>query len=719
MVSCREARYTASLVRLRHGDPNPHGPGVRESRVPSAIDGSHAGREQLLPLGSYGIVRSGINMPGTGDLAVVVWVLPMLLPRRRQTLLRAWEDGRGGYALELDPEGRPTFTTGDRRGRASTVVLPERLAVRAWHCVVSCFDCGSGRASIAVRPAGRGATGPIRAEAAGVAPSPGRAPLTIAARLSVAGATDFFNGKLENPALFGRVPAERELERLDGGAWPSELEPRPTAAWDFARGVSGTKVVDVVGSHHGELVNQPGRAVAGHRWSGDTLDFRSAPEQYSAIHFHDDDLEDAQWEPAFELRVPDDLPSGIHAFRLTAGNAVETLPFVVRPPRGVATAPTLVLAPTLTYRAYANEHESWFDRARGAPRQGLGHRASAEDLYAARERLLSLYDRHSDGSGTTYVSLLRPQTTIRPGIAMPISGVPHALAADLYLIDWLEERGTAYDVVADEDLHEEGVDLLRRYRVVVTGTHPEYWTEQMLTALTTFVDTGGCLMYLGGNGFYWVASLDPDRPHVMEVRRGSAGTGPFHGEPGEGHHSTTGEPGGLWRFRGRPPNALVGVGFAAMGHAGALPYERAEPLDPRTAFVFDGVPADGAIGDSGLCLGAAAGLEVDRLDHSLGSPRDALVLASAIGFPPAYRPAAEDVTTLGGLDPSALVRSDVVYLENAAGGVVFSAGSIGWCGALSADAYEGPVSRMTGNVLDRFRDREALELPLESPAGVG
>src|SRR5262249_2115542 len=159
----------------------------------------------------------------------------------------------------------------------------------------------------------------------------------------------------------------------------------------------------------------------------------------------------------------------------------------------------------------------------GAPMQGFEHRVSAEDLYAARERLLSLYDRHSDGSGTSYVSLLRPQTTIRPGLTMPISGVPHALAADLHLIDWLEERGTGYDGVADEGLHEEGVPLLRRYRVVITGTHPEYWTEPMLTALTRFVDAGGRLMYLGGNGLYWVASLDPDRPHVMEVRRGPAG----------------------------------------------------------------------------------------------------------------------------------------------------------------------------------------------------
>ena len=198
----------------------------------------------------------------------------------------------------------------------------------------------------------------------------------------------------------------------------------------------------------------------------------------------------------------------------------------------------LVLAPTLTYRAYANEHESWFDRGAGAVRPQYEGRASAEDLYAAQHGLLSLYDRHSDGSGTCYVSLLRPQVTVRPGLSMPIAGVPHGLGADLYLIDWLEQRRTGYDLAADEDLHEQGRALLDLYPVVITGTHPEYWTERMLSALTSYVESGGRLMYLGGNGFYWVTSIAPDRPHLLEVRRGPAGTGPFRSAPGEVHHST-------------------------------------------------------------------------------------------------------------------------------------------------------------------------------------
>ena len=152
-----------------------------------------------------------------------------------------------------------------------------------------------------------------------------------------------------------------------------------------------------------------------------------------------------------------------------APGGADSLPFVVRPARGHPRADALLLAPTLTYRAYANEHESWFDPGGGEPRPGFEGQPATEDLFAAQNRLLSLYDRHADGTGVTTVSLLRPQVTVRPGLLMPVAGAPHGLGADLYLVDWLEQRGTAYEVAADEDLHADGVELLARYRVVLTG----------------------------------------------------------------------------------------------------------------------------------------------------------------------------------------------------------------------------------------------------------
>src|SRR5205823_1651448 len=101
---------------------------------------------------------------------------------------------------------------------------------------------------------------------------------------------------------------------------------------------------------------------------------------------------------------------------------------------------------------------------------------------------------------------------------------------------------------------------------------------------------------------------------------------------GEYYLSTTGEIGGLWRFRGRPPQALVGVGFTAQGTGRGAPYVR-QPgsFDPRAAFVFEGIGPDEKIGDfESLVMDyGAAGFEVDRYENALGTPPHALLLATA------------------------------------------------------------------------------------------
>ena len=46
-------------------------------------------------------------------------------------------------------------------------------------------------------------------------------------------------------------------------------------------------------------------------------------------------------------------------------------------------------------------------------------------------------------------------------------------------------------VATDHDLEREGVDLLRRYRCVVSGTHPEYYSAGMFDAWEDYLATGG------------------------------------------------------------------------------------------------------------------------------------------------------------------------------------------------------------------------------------
>ncbi len=480
---------------------------------------------------------------------------------------------------------------------------------------------------------------------------------------------------------------------------------------DFSKDVASSIAVDVSGNgHHAQLFNAPARAVTGHDWRGADIDYRRAPEQWNAVHFHEDDLEDAGWPPAAHIALPRDLPSGVYAVRLRGNEAEDRVPFFVLPPKSRAHRPAVAfLAPTFTYQAYGNARLSERIDYQGS---GLSERPYTlgvrDDQAASRPEVSgSLYDVHSDGSGRCYVTALRPIFNFRADYRSPVQQAPRHLGGDLYLTSWLEHLNQEYDVLTDGALDEEGVGLLSGYRVLITGSHPEYVSSAILDALDSFVAEGGRIMYLGANGFYWVTSRDSDRPHILECRRGHAGTRTWESQPGETHHSTSGEPGGLWRHRGRAPNNLFGVGMASQGWDLKAPGYRRTPesFQQEVSWIFEGIPDEGIIGDAGLVMDGASGDELDRYDTDLGSPPDAVVVATSLPHSRYYKPVIEDVPMLvDGLDgdQNEEVRSDVVYCSRPAGGAVFSVGSIAWAGAMAFNDFDNDVARMTRNVLERF-----------------
>ena len=123
---------------------------------------------------------------------------------------------------------------------------------------------------------------------------------------------------------------------------------------------------------------------------------------------------------------------------------------------------------------------------------------------------------------------------------------------------------------------------------------------------------------------------------------------------------------------------------------------------------MDGIPEGEPIGDFGLIGGGASGHETDRYDRSLGTPPDALLLATSVGLhTDNYQAFHESIffphPSNGGSE-NRTVRRDVVFFTTRNGGGVFSSGSMAWCGSLSHNDYDTNVSRMTRNVLQRFRD---------------
>ena len=322
----------------------------------------------------------------------------------------------------------------------------------------------------------------------------------------------------------------------------------------------------------------------------------------------------------------------------------------------------------------------------------------------------SLYEYHEDGSGVHFSSLLRPVLNLKP------KNTPWSFNADTNLTAWLAAIDQPFDVITDHDLHAEGVSLLDGYTALITGTHPEYYSTAMLDGLETWLARGGRLMYMGGNGFYWRIAFHPDNPAIIEVRRAEDGTRAWIAEPGEYFHQFTGEYGGMWRRLGRPPNRLVGIGFAAQGFDGGT-YYRIDPeaRHSRAAWILEGVAADEIIGNYGTQAGGAAGEEIDRYDAALGSPEHAVVLASSEQHRPGMLRVKEELhmTVHPGDDPR--VRADMTFFETPSGGAVFSTGSISYAGALSHDGYDNDIARLTGNVLKRFID----PAPFDYPVGEG
>jgi N,N-dimethylformamidase len=521
--------------------------------------------------------------------------------------------------------------------------------------------------------------------------------------------TDHYDGKLADPSCYGRALSAEEFDQLsDPRVGPSDL----LARWVFQAHPSGTALPDSSGSgFDGRLINKPTLACTGPTWIGDHVDARSVPDQYSAAHFHSDDLADIGWQPSVRFVLPADLASGLYGVRLTctksaAGEPAEDIvPFWVRRAPTAEAARVLFLAPTFTYLAYANDRQhvtADFGQVKG----NVTFSPADDWLHTHNDFGASLYDLHRDSSGFCYSTRLRPILNMRPGYVSWLTGSPRHFSSDLAILGWLDRQAERYDVAADDDLHEHGADLLNGYQVLITGTHPEYYTRAMLDALSAFTDRGGRIMYLGGNGFYWVTGVASGSDPVVEIRRGQAGTRTWQSPPGESHLASTGEPGGLWTHRGRTPNRLVGVGFAAMGWGTGCGYRIADDIDePLRTAVFGDLPDGAEFGDYGW-LGGAAGDEVDRADTEQGTPESTVVLASSTGFDDRYQPVVEEQLSLlpdlgGSTNPA--VRSDVTYTRiGAFGGAVFSASSVNWAGALPHDGYRNDVARITSNVLSAF-----------------
>ncbi|MBM84939.1 MAG: N,N-dimethylformamidase large subunit [Rhodospirillaceae bacterium] len=700
--------YSAKLVRVISGDPNPESPGIIEEEVAADFANSYPSRYQNFSLGSYMTVASARPLNGLGSFTVGATICPTMPDKADQGVVSRFNAETGvGIALVIGPNGAAALA-GDGTGVVVRAETSKAMAERRWYYVWASYDDDNGVLKTGQRPLGSridaddsGDSEQLSCDRPEISAD---LPFLVAA-LGCKSPSGNFNGKIERPFIASGALKDADALSVAAGENNSCL----IAAWDFSQNMGGREMMDVgPNGLTGILVNLPTRAVTGSAWDGSCFAWTQNPAHYAAIHFHDDDLYDCEWETDFSFTAPDDMKSAVYAVRLeTSDGEKDMIPFFLTAPKNRPQSRICVLIPSYTYTVYANI-------ARGNTNQQFYERARAwgASPYTTDDHPqfgLSTYNYHSDGSGIAYSSRRRPIITMRSNITsypeVRGSGCRH-LPADTHLFHWLEKMGHEFDVITDDELHVWGKDAVNGYQLVITCSHPEYHTPGSLDALQDYVDEGGRLLYLGGNGFYWKVAVSDGWPDAVEIRRGEGGIRAWAADPGEYYNAFDGTYGGLWRRNGRAPQMLAGVGFSSQGdHDGSRYRRTAASYDPNVAWIFEGIEGD-LIGDFGFSGGGAAGFELDRADMRLGTPLNAVVLATSENHGDSFVLVPEDILTHHDTwthEPvDNLIRADIVYFDTPNGGAVFSVGSITFCGSLPWNDCDNNVSTMTNNVVRRF-----------------
>ena len=675
-----DAPIKARLLRSICADANPAGMGIVETSCDDLFTPQQftAGNQSFQP-GSYAKTAVPLQCHAEDNIQICVSVFPTLLTADSQTILSI-----GETRLDLDANGLVSFIT-----HQDKITCKTALSLHKWHMITVNIKV-DGQLSLSVMRLDNDISETVTLQsnkASDIMKLDGL--VCLAAMKGADGPSQFFNGRIEAPSISADNIA--------------------IASWNLATNMNSLKVPSALAhldsGHALNLVNAPTRAVCGSKWDASELNWRHKPDHYAAIHFHDDDIYDFDWETSFSFTISDDMPSGIYVMRITCGDHEDAMPFFVCPPKGIRRAKLCVLVSTFTYAIYGNHARpdyvpAWQERIKewGA----YPHNPAAFPQYG-----LSTYNNHGDGAGICHASHKRPLFNLRPGYitfgAANCSGLRH-FQADSHLIAWLHNQNIDYDIITDDEIDLEGLAAIAGYDAVTTGTHPEYHTSNTLDALTAYRDAGGALIYLGGNGFYWRIVRHTEDPDLLEIRRAEDGLRAWASEPGEYYNGFDGSYGGLWRRNGRPPQKLVGIGFTAQGVFEGMPYKRVCD-DSAFDWVFDGID-DGPIGDFGFSGNGAAGFELDRIDSKLDEGQDITILAQSYDTRDTFMLVPEEqlthLTNLSGGSESEAKRADMVYFKTPSGGQVFSVGSITFCGSLPWNNFDNNVSRLLRNVIDRF-----------------
>jgi hypothetical protein len=225
---------------------------------------------------------------------------------------------------------------------------------------------------------------------------------------------------------------------------------------------------------------------------------------------------------------------------------------------------------------------------------------------------------------------------------------------DLPALRWFAHEGIAVDVCTDLDLHDGTVDL-RRYALLCTFGHDEYWTREKRSRVEAWLEDGGNVAFFGGNTCWFRVRYDAAARAITRDGKWS------DDEPEDALTGLSYRAGGGKWIGGRPP---TGYRIETDAH----PFVR----DAR-------VRACEVIGAGARVVG----YECDGVDPA-HAPRGLAVLGRA---PLAHWDVAD------GSGEAAPGSHAAMVTFRRGGGTVFNAGTADWARALALDARVAAITR--------------------------
>lgn len=379
------------------------------------------------------------------------------------------------------------------------------------------------------------------------------------------------------------------------------------------------------------------------------------------------------WPVTDSFTIGDDWPPGFYFARISNSDGIFYAGFVVKQ-RETQRSTNLVVVNTNTWAAY--------------------NRIGGASFYGYKVRHESRYGKPQfPKRGSSTLSFMRPIRNIDNDIRRAIPYIPelarhkeaslagrnpaegeraiveHLLFSEILTWTWLKAANIGFDLCTDHDLHVGRIP--RTYKNVILAGHPEYWSEEMFANLCHWIGPGRNFIAAAGNAIHRRVKFMGPRGAMRLVKAPTEGIdaqrflwSPIRENDGQLPAASKIKPDTV-------PAQVLGQRYNPPGLNTFAPYEVLKP--DHWALKGLRLAKGDHIGNANFHGAGACGYETDK--SVLG---DAPVIARGLN------------SNGGGGD---------IMLHTVNGGLVFTAGSVAYCGSLHVDPV---IAGLTRNVLEKF-----------------